>query len=53
VKKCKDKGISSMSNSAESKNMPDILSYIPTDPNVIKVQVDLLGEAKDILAILA
>jgi hypothetical protein len=42
-----------MSNSAESRDMLDIPSHIPIDPNVIKIQIKVLGWAKDISAILA
>jgi hypothetical protein len=32
-----------MSNSAEREDMLDIPLYIPTDLNVIKIQVEILG----------
>jgi hypothetical protein len=53
VKKCKDRGISIMSNSAESEDMLDSLLHIPTDLNMIKIQVEVLGWAIDISAIQA
>ena len=51
MRKCKDKGTSIMSNSTESCDMLDMLSHIPTDPNMIKIQVENVGRAEDVLAI--
>jgi hypothetical protein len=42
-----------MSKSVESGDMLDVPSHIPTDPNMIKIQVEVLGWAKDTSAILA
>ena len=42
-----------MSNSAEGCNAFDMPLYIPTEPKVIKIQVEVSGWAEDILGISA